>query len=93
MSDEISKEIKKDFKQFVKKLKNFKKVSSVDFNQGEKLAKELLKEAKSINSKCNINSDEKMIRQLEKLTDGLNLYLSNVDSLKEFDKKWGVKKK
>lgn len=87
----MKKGIMNDFVQFVKKVKAFKKISSSNFEEGEKQAKALIEDVKLFKSKYS-KIDVKIETQMDRLNDGLKLYLLNIDSIKTFNDKWSSKK-
>jgi hypothetical protein len=88
----VSENLSKDVKDFKKKVKHFRKVSKRDFKEGINLANELIADIDKLMKKDN-KALAKVVERGEvvKIRDSLELYISNVQNILDFQKKYNEK--
>lgn len=87
------KELIKKIKNLSKKTKEFKKISSKDLVNGKILAIEIKDEINNLSIDYKDFEKEKMFLKLNKLKDIMILYISNVESIHNFENKWKMENK
>lgn len=80
--------VKKTAKEIKKELKEFKKYMKKDKIKAVEKAKHILSMIKDITKEKDIKENKKSMKTFNKVSDGLNLYISSVTNLDKFNKKW-----
>ncbi len=83
-------EFKRELKDFQKKLKKFKKVAK-NTKIGLKLAKELIVDCDFIRKEQVVQTDIKFRTKFEKIYASLDLYITQINTINDFNSKYGGK--
>lgn len=84
----MSNNIKKELKIFKKEIQAFRDISKEDFVEGVNRAKELIKKVNGFASNPEMKGNSKFLSEATRTKEALELYITNVENINKFGKKW-----